>query len=150
MYAIVELGGRQWKVQPGSRVDVNRLTTEVGAAHAVERVLLAHDGQTVRVGKPYVDGAKVVCEVLEHRLGPKTIAYHFRRRENWRKTVGHRQPMTRLVVKEILLGGTALTASAAEAPAPAKALKPRAVTPGAKRTAPKPGAKRATPKGRKE
>jgi large subunit ribosomal protein L21 len=164
MYAIVELGGRQWKVQPGSRLDVNRLSTEVGAPHAVEQVLLAHDGQQVQVGRPYVDGAKVVCEVLEHHLGPKTIAYYFRRRENWRKTIGHRQPMTRLVVKEILLGGIALTAPAVEAPAPAKATKPRVTKTGVKRSEPKPSAsakpakaaapktiKRATPpKGRKE
>ncbi|GEM_PF-993621 len=105
MYAIIEVGGRQWKVEPGTRLDINRVATAVGAQLPVERVLLAHDGAQAHVGRPYVQGAKVICEVIEHRLGPKEISYHFRRRENWRKTVGHRQPLTRLVVKDILLSG---------------------------------------------
>ena len=106
MYAVIELGGRQWKVEPGTRLDVNRVPGEIGATHTVEQVLLAHDGRMLQVGRPYLEGARVVCEVLEHRRGPKTISYHFRRRENWRKTVGHRQPLTRLVVKDILCAGT--------------------------------------------
>jgi len=62
---------------------------------------MAHDGSQLRLGQPYVAGMAVTCEVLEHRLGPKEISYHFRRRENWRKTVGHRQQLTRLLVKAI-------------------------------------------------
>ena len=115
MYAIIELGGRQWKVEPGTRLEINRVQAAVGAQHVVERILLAKNGDSLQVGRPYVDGAKVICEVLEHRLGPKVISYHFRRRENWRKTVGHRQPLTRLVVKEILFS------RAAVGDAPAKA-----------------------------
>lgn len=103
MYAIIEVGGRQWKVEPGTRLEVNRVPAKVGATHTVERVLLAHDGRTLQVGRPYLEGAKVVCEVVAHPRGPKTISYHFRRRENWRKTVGHRQDLTRLVVKDLLL-----------------------------------------------
>jgi len=101
MYAIIQAGGRQWRVEPGSRLDINRISGEVGAQHAVERVVLAHDGERVRIGQPFVPGAKVLCEIIEHRRGPKTISYHYRRRENWRKTVGHRQNLTRLVVKDI-------------------------------------------------
>lgn len=118
MYAIVELGGRQVRVEPGTRFETNRLTTAVGQPHAVDRVLLAHDGEHLQVGRPYVAGAQVVCEVLEHHRGPKTIAYHYRRRENWRKTVGHRQPLTRLVVKDIVLGTGAPAATAASATTP--------------------------------
>ncbi len=103
MYAIIELGGRQHRVTPGVQVIVNRLTTAVGKSHVVEHVLLASDGDTVRIGKPYCPGAKVVCEVLDHQLGPKEISYRFRRRENYRRTHGHRQPMTRLLVKDITL-----------------------------------------------
>ena len=102
MYAIVEVGGHQWKVEPGTRLEINRVPAAVGAEHTVERILLAYDGQQVQVGRPYVQGAKVVCEVVGHAQGPKVISYHFRRRENWRKTVGHRQPLTRLIVKDIL------------------------------------------------
>lgn len=124
MYAIIELGGRQWKVEPGTRLEVNRLAGAAGSTHTVERVLFAHDGAQAQVGRPYVPGAQVVCEVVEHRQGPKVISFHFRRRENWRKTVGHRQPLTRLIVKDILLSTT--TASASEPAAMAAA--PRAIT----------------------
>ncbi len=123
MYAIIEVGGHQWKVSPGTQLDINRVPTAVGAQHAVERVLLASDGQQVHVGRPYLPGAQVICEVLSHRLGEKTISYHFRRRENWRKTVGHRQPLTRVIVKDIRVSETAT----AEVPAQAAAtVKPRA------------------------
>jgi len=121
MYAIIEAGGRQWKVEPGTTLEINRVTTAPGAELTVERVLFAHDGQQPHIGRPYVQGARVVFEVLDHRLGPKTISYHFRRRENWRKTVGHRQPLSRLVVKTILCGGKTASHDAAKAPARAKA-----------------------------
>ena len=120
MYAIIEVGGRQWKVQPGTRLDINRITTKVGEFLKVDRVLLAHDGTTAQIGRPYIAGAQVVCEVVEHRKGPKLISYHFRRRENWRKTSGHRQPLSRLIVKDIVWPGAAPTKaeSAAETARP--------------------------------
>ena len=131
MYAIIEVGGRQWKVESGTRLEVNRVAAAVGDQLPVERVLLAHDGQRLQVGRPYVAGAKVVCEVLEHRQGPKVISYHFRRRENWRKTVGHRQPLSRLVVTDIVMPGASSTQQAAASERPsapkrraAKAAKP--------------------------
>ncbi len=105
MYAIIELGGRQWKVEPGTTLEINRIQDEVGSTHTVERVLLVQNGQQLQVGRPYLQGAKVACEVLAHQLGPKEISYHFRRRENWRKTVGHRKPLTRLRVTDILIDG---------------------------------------------
>jgi large subunit ribosomal protein L21 len=104
MYAVVEVGGRQWRVEPGTQLTVNRIGGDVGSAHVVEQVLLASDGTAVQIGKPYCRGAKVLCEVLEHARGPKSITYKFRRRENWRKTRGHRQPITKLLVKEITVG----------------------------------------------
>ena len=113
MYAIVEVGGRQWKVEPGARLEVNRLPGAVGAQHVVDRVLFAQNGEQLQIGRPYLSDAKVICEVVEHRLGPKEISYHFRRRENWRKTRGHRQPLTRLVVKEIVIGAAAAKPRAA-------------------------------------
>ena len=128
MYAIMELGGRQWKVEPGARLEVNRLPGAVGAQHVVERVLFAQHGEQLQIGHPYLLDAKVICEVVEHRLGPKEISYHFRRRENWRKTRGHRQPLTRLVVKEIVVGGSSATAAATQVATPKKvaAAKPHA------------------------
>ena len=126
MYAIVEAGGHQWKVVSGTQLEINRVSTDVGATHTLEHVLLTHDGQQLQVGRPYLQDAKVICEVLAHRLGPKALSYHFRRRENWRKTVGHRQPLTRLVVKDIVFNGNTVVAEPAKA-APAKTeSKPRA------------------------
>lgn len=144
MYAIVEVGGRQWKVEPGTQLQVNRLATAVGAQHTVDRILLAHDGQTLHIGHPYVQGAKVICDVVASRLGPKLITYHYRRRENWRRTVGHRQPLTQLLVKEIVVNGAAVEAPVEQsvtqkAPARPKAHPPKAV-------APKGAAKAAAPK----
>ena len=103
MYAIVETGGRQWRVEPGSQLKVNRVRAEVGSAYMLDHVLIAHDGQAARIGQPYVTGVKVLCEVLDHARGPKTITYKFRRRENYRRTRGHRQPCSTLLVKSIEL-----------------------------------------------
>src|SRR3989338_222047 len=112
MYAVIEVGGRQWKVEAGTRLDVNRIDRAVGGQVPIDRGLVAHDGAQLRGGRPYVPGATVAYEVVEHRLGPKEISYHFRRRENWRKTVGHRQPLTRLVVKDIVFSEAAINAQA--------------------------------------
>ncbi len=101
MYAIIAVGGRQFRVEPGSRLTINRLSVAVGAHHVVEHVLLASDGAAVHIGTPYCANATVLCEVLEHGQGDKTITYKFRRRENYRRTRGHRQALTTLLVKEI-------------------------------------------------
>ena len=114
MYAIIELGGRQWKVEPGTRLAINRVPTPVGQPHTVDHVLFTQDGAQVKIGRPYISGATVVCEVLAHSLGPKVISYHYRRRENWRKTVGHRQMLTQLIVKEIIVGGKSAVAARPE------------------------------------
>ncbi len=131
MYAVVELGGRQWKGEPGTRLQVNRIATAAGAEHVVDRVLFAHDGTKAQAGRPYVDGAKVVCEVLDHPLGPKEISYHYRRRENWRKTRGHRQPLTRLVVRSIICGGVTVGEAPAKAKRSAAKSQPEASAPAA-------------------
>ncbi len=125
MYAIIEFGGHQWKVEPGTRFEVNQLPQKVGDQVPVDQVLFGYDGAKAHVGRPYVEGAQVICEVVEHRLSIKTISYHYRRRENWRKTIGHRQPLTRLVVKDILFAGAAPVKAAAPAIAKAEASTPR-------------------------
>ncbi len=124
MYAVVEVGGAQWKVEPGTRLLINRLQTAPGKEFTIEQVLFANDGKQQQVGRPYIDGAKVVCEVIEHRLGDKTIAYHYRRRENWRKTRGHRQRLTRLVVKSISCNGVTVGEEHAPKRASSAAVKP--------------------------
>lgn len=147
MYVIIEAGGHQWKVEPGTRLSINRVDGEVGATHTVDRVLFAHDGQKSHIGTPYLVGAKVLCEVLAHPRGPKVISYKFRRRENWRKTIGHRQDLTTLLVKEIQVGGVSAAANPATSEkAPAKTPTVKAASPKLP-TAPhgtKPAAKRTT------
>ncbi len=97
----MQLGGRQWRGGAGGWLPGNRLAVKEGASYVVDQVLLTGDGTTVKIGQPYCAGAKVVCEVLEHSRGPKVISYKFRRRENYRKTRGHRQELTHLLVKDI-------------------------------------------------
>lgn len=103
MYAIIEVSGVQRRVERGTQLRINRVPAEIGSQHVIDRVLLTGDGTAIQIGQPYVAGATVVCEVLEQPKGPKVITYKFRRRENYRKTIGHRQPLTKLLVKEIAL-----------------------------------------------
>lgn len=105
MYAIVEAAGRQWRLEPGTQVTVNQVSGKVGAKHVLDQVLMANDGKTTSIGRPYLKGAQVLCEILEHHKGPKVITYKFRRRENFRRTRGHRQSLTKLLVKDITLQG---------------------------------------------
>jgi large subunit ribosomal protein L21 len=145
MYMVVEAGGHQWKVEPGTVIEINRLPAKIGAAHTLDRVLLAADGGQVHVGAPFVAGAQVVCEIISHPQSVKTISYHFRRRENWRKTVGHRQPLTRMKVTEIVFPGGVRKQAAESKPAHKPAPKPAAKT--AKRpAAPPASASKVAPK----
>ena len=103
MYAIVQVGGLQHRVSPGETIETNELPTPVGKRVTLDQVLLAQDDQQLHIGRPTVKGAKVLCDVANHFRGPKVIAFKFRRRESYKKTKGHRQHLTRLLVKEITL-----------------------------------------------
>lgn len=102
-YAIIQSGGRQFRVQPGDVVDVELLEDEPGKKTVFEEVLLATDESGVKIGEPLVKGAKVTAEVVEQRKGPKLVSYKFRRRKGYHRTVGHRQKLTRVKVGEIKL-----------------------------------------------
>jgi len=114
-YAIVQTGGRQWKVSAGTSFETNRVPAEVGSTYKLEQVLFASDGKSMQIGRPFLQGASIICEVLAHPLGPKTISYYYRRRENWRKTIGHRQPLSRLLVKSIAVPSIAAPAEEKQA-----------------------------------
>lgn len=101
MYAIVESGGKQYRVEEGLEFRVEKLTTESGGEHVIDKVLLVGAGEDVEIGRPYIDGAKVACEVMEHGRGDKIIVFHKRRRKDSRKKQGHRQDYTLLKVKSI-------------------------------------------------
>lgn len=102
IYAIVETGGKQYKVSPGQTIDVERLPAEEGSTIELERVLLVADGDRVTVGKPTIEGAKVVAEVIGEGKGEKVIVFKYKPKVHYRRKTGHRQIYTRLAIKEIL------------------------------------------------
>jgi large subunit ribosomal protein L21 len=104
MYAIVEMQGQQFKVEAGKKLFVNRMAAEKGATVEFDKVLLVDNEGKVNVGAPTVKGAKVVCEVLDNECrGEKVLVFHKKRRKGYKKLNGHRQDLTNLVVKEIVV-----------------------------------------------
>ena len=101
MYAVIETGSKQYRVAPGDTIVVERLDAKAGQTVTLNRVLLVANEGKVSVGAPTVDKAAVVADVVEHKRGPKTIAFKMPRREGYHKTIGHRQEQTVLKVKEI-------------------------------------------------
>jgi len=118
MYAIVETGGKQYRVKPGDTVAVERLTGEPGESLDLDRVLLvAGNGDEARVGSPGVEGAVVRAEVVEHIRGEKIIVFRYKSKVRYRRKTGHRQSLTRLRITDILLDGeSSLTPQVEEAP----------------------------------
>ena len=101
MYAVIETGGKQYRVAPGDIVDVDRLNAEPGKPVTIERVLLVGGEGNVNVGLPLVANATVSADVLEHFRGDKKIAFKMKRRKGYHRTVGHRQELTRIKIAEI-------------------------------------------------
>src|SRR5262245_50111165 len=104
MYAVFEDGARQYRVEEGDVVKVDFRAAELGASLEFNRVLLCQSGQDTTIGQPLIAGAKVVAEVVDH---PSTKLYiqHFRRRKNYRRLKGHRQPYTSVKIQKIMLPG---------------------------------------------
>jgi large subunit ribosomal protein L21 len=102
MYAVFQDGSRQYRVSEGELVQVDYREADVGSKLEFDRVLLVQGGKGTQVGHPLVDGARVLGEVVEH---PTTKLYiqHFRRRKNYRRLKGHRQPYTTIRISQILL-----------------------------------------------
>lgn len=94
MFAIIETGGKQYKVAPQDKVTVELLDLEPGADVVFDKVLLVSEGEDVRVGNPAVDGVTVTGKVLEQTRGEKVIAFKKRRRKDSKKKIGHRQHLT--------------------------------------------------------
>lgn len=102
MYAIVETGAKQYKVSKGDTIEVEKLDYQEGKEVRLNKVLFVYDKKEVSIGKPYIKGASIVCEVLGERRGKKTISFKYRRRRaSSKRKVGHRQDYTVLKVKEI-------------------------------------------------
>jgi len=105
MYAIIETGGKQYKVSSGDTVKVDLISSEPGAILDLERVLIIVDGPKTVVGTPYVKGAEVKAEVMGSGKARKVLVYKKRPRRVYEKLTGHRQPFTTLKIKDISFGG---------------------------------------------
>ncbi len=103
-YAIVLSGGKQYRVTEGSILEVDRLAAEPEKSYQFEEILMVADEGKVHVGAPTVTGAKVKAVVLEHVRGPKVRVFHYKNKQRYRKTQGHRQEYTRVRVDKITHG----------------------------------------------
>jgi len=104
MYAIIKSGGKQYRVQSGEQLRVEALSAEVGASLSIEEVLLVGSGDAVKVGAPFVSGAKVTATVVSHGRGDKVRIFKLRRRKHYQKSQGHRQSYTELRIDDIVQG----------------------------------------------
>jgi len=101
MYAILETGGKQYKVQEGDVLKVELLDAQAGDTVEVEKVLMVNKDGKLQVGNPYVNGAKVTLKVENHGKGKKIVVYKYKPKKNYRRKQGHRQPFTQVVVEKI-------------------------------------------------
>lgn len=106
MYAILETGGKQHRVEPDMVLMVEKLAVEPGKTVEFDRVALIEQDGKVRIGSPWVKGAKVTCRVLSHLRGRKTEVSTRKPKSNIRRRLGHRQPYTRVRVEKIAVGRT--------------------------------------------
>ncbi|MFC1924473.1 50S ribosomal protein L21 [Chloroflexota bacterium] len=104
IYAVIETGGKQYKVTPGQVIQVERLPVEKGSQVKLDRVLLVADQDKVQVGRPVLEGATVTAEALGEEKGDKVIVFKYKPKVRYRRKKGHRQLYTNLAIKDILLG----------------------------------------------
>ena len=100
-YAVLETGGKQYRVAPGATLEIELLDAEAGQDVELDKVLAVSDGKELKIGMPYVQGAKVVLTVIGHKRGKKVINFKKKRRKGYERKVGHRQELTVVTVKAI-------------------------------------------------
>lgn len=103
-YAVIETGGKQYRVEKDSELDVELLDGDTGAVIELENVLAVSDGSKLTVGTPAIEGASVKVSIVDEIRGPKLVAYKKKRRKGYERKVGHRQTLTRVKVEEIVAG----------------------------------------------
>ncbi len=118
MYAIIETGGKQYRVQPGDTIEVEKLDGEPGASLELGRVLMVGgEGTTVQLGNPTVPDAVVKAEIVDQTKGEKILIFRFKSKVRYRRATGHRQHLTRIRITDIHLAGPQ---AAGETAAPAR------------------------------
>jgi large subunit ribosomal protein L21 len=120
MFAVMTTGGKQYRVEAGSELIIERVAGDPGSSITFDRVLLLGDGDTVTVGTPTVAGASVTATVIGETLGPKLVVFKFKQKVKYRRHAGHRQHLTKVRIDEIVGPG---------AEKPKAAAKPRAAKP---------------------
>jgi large subunit ribosomal protein L21 len=120
MYAVIETGSKQYRVEVGTELQVELLDAEPGQTITLDRVLLVADGDTAAIGQPVVDGATVSAEVLRRDRGEKLIAFKYRPKARSRVKKGHRQELTILRVADIVFGGKSAAETVRKAQAAAR------------------------------
>lgn len=101
MFAVIETGGKQYRVTQGKKIKVEKLNAEEGKSLIIDKVLLINDNDKVNVGDPYIKGAKVETKVLEQGREKKIIVFRYHPKTRYRKKKGHRQPFTKLEITKI-------------------------------------------------
>ncbi|MAS04437.1 MAG: 50S ribosomal protein L21 [Ahrensia sp.] len=130
MFAVIKTGGKQYRVAAEDVLKIEKLDAEAGDIVEFNEVLMVGEGADASVGAPFVDGALVTAEVVEQGRARKVIAFKKRRRQNSKRTRGHRQHLTTVKISEILTGGAKPSKkAAAKKPAPAKEAAPKADAP---------------------
>lgn len=146
MYAVIETGGKQYRVQEGDVIKVEKLKVSAGDDVAFDRVLILSDGQTVQVGAPVLENAKVFGTVVENGKGEKVIIFKYKSKKDYRKKQGHRQPYTMIKIDSLSADGKPAPKKAVEEkPAAAKAVEAAEKKPAAKKTTAKKAAKTEKP-----
>jgi len=101
MYAIIKTGGKQHRVSPGDEIAVEKIAGSKGEAHIFDEVLMVRNEEDIQIGAPTLAQAKVTGEILAQVKGPKLVVFRMKRRKGYHKKTGHRQPLTRVRIKEI-------------------------------------------------
>ena len=114
MYAVIETGGKQYRVQQGDVITVEKLNVEAGEKVTFDKVLVVNDGEGLTVGTPCVEGATVGATVVENGKGKKVVIFKYKAKKDYRKKQGHRQPYTMVKIDEIAVGGKVFAAPAVE------------------------------------
>lgn len=151
MYAVIETGGKQYRVQQGDVITIEKLNVSAGDDVAFDRVLVLNDGEKVQVGTPIVESAKVFGTVVENGKGEKIIIFKYKSKKDYRKKQGHRQPYTMVKIESLSADGKPAIKKVVEKPAaevaelekPAEDKKPAVKKAVAEK---KPAAKKATAK----
>jgi large subunit ribosomal protein L21 len=127
MYAVIKTGGKQYKVAAGDKLKVEKLVGDVGSKVVIDKVLVLADGDAITIGSPLVAGAKVNATVVSHGRGDKVMIFKFRRRKHYRKTQGHRQSYTEIIIDDVNGKGAAAKPAAVKVEAAAKPAADKAV-----------------------